>query len=38
MAKTYVLSDENCIGQVEKIYSELHILGYADLLEIELIP
>lgn len=32
-----ILSDENCIGQVEAIYNELKRLGYAELLEIELL-
>lgn len=37
MAKQLILSDENCIGQVEAIYAELGRLGYVELLEIELL-
>ena len=37
MAKQLILSDENCIGQVEAIYAELGYLGFVALLEIELL-
>ena len=37
MAKVNILSDENCIGQVEKIYDELERLGYVALLDVDLI-
>jgi hypothetical protein len=32
-----ILSDENCVGQVEAIFSELNRLGYVELLEVELL-
>jgi hypothetical protein len=32
-----ILSDENCIGHVEALYSELQYEGYVDLLEIKLL-
>ena len=37
MAKLLILSDENCMGQVEAIFNELDRLGYVELLEIELL-
>lgn len=37
MAKLCILSDENCLGQVEAIFHELDRLGYGELLEIELL-
>lgn len=37
MAKLLILSDENCMGQVEAIFNELDHLGYVELFEIELI-
>ena len=37
MATLYVLSDENCLGQVEAIFAELHHLGFVELLDIELL-
>lgn len=37
MAKLSILSDENCLGQVEAIFQALDQLGYVELLEIELL-
>lgn len=38
MAKIHILSDENCIGQVEELFDEFDRLGYVELLEVELVP
>ena len=37
MAKQLILSDENCMGQVDAIMQALDRMGYIDLLEIELL-
>lgn len=37
MAKLSILSDENCLGQVEAIFQALDQLGYVELLEVELL-
>ena len=37
MAKQFILSDENCVGQVEAIIQALDRLGLRELLEIELL-
>ena len=37
MAKQLILSDENCVGQVEAIFQALDRLGYVALFEIELL-
>jgi hypothetical protein len=37
MAKQFILSDENCQGQVEAIMQALDRLGYLELIEIELL-
>ena len=36
MAKQVILSDENCIGQLDAIFNELERLDLVELLEIEL--
>lgn len=37
MVKYLILSDENCLGQVEAIFDELEQLGYVELLELALL-
>lgn len=37
MAKQLILSDENCMGQVDAIMQALDRMGYVELLEIELL-
>jgi len=37
MAKQPILSDENCVGQVEAIFQALDRLGYVTLFEVELL-
>lgn len=37
MAKQLILSDENCVGQVDAILQAFENLGYMELLEVELL-